>query len=33
VKGGLVENPPKEGQIFPDVGFIAEDGTRIASSV
>ena len=32
VKGGLVENLPKEGQLLPDVGFIAEDGTKFASS-
>ncbi len=31
VKGGLVENLPREGQPLPDVGFVVEDGTRIAS--
>src|SRR5215212_11397797 len=32
VKGGLVENLPKEGLLLLDVDFVAEDGTRIASS-
>lgn len=27
-----MENLPKEGQLLPDVGFIAEDGTKFASS-
>jgi peroxiredoxin Q/BCP len=32
LKGGLVENLPKEGLLLLDVDFVAEDGTRIASS-
>jgi peroxiredoxin Q/BCP len=32
MKGGLVENLLKEGQLLPDVNFIAEDGTRVTSS-
>lgn len=27
-----METTPKEGQLLPDVDFVAEDGTRIASS-